>query len=257
MGIRPLYDPHHGQMRVAVFSSGWLGTFRAALDAAADNAAAMKVVLLVSDRLGTACSELARRKGMPVIERDFAAELGKLEGAARSEASDRMHDEMLGEIKDFEQEHGAIDLVVLTYNRIIRGAMFSHFRDCMINQHPADLTAVDDQGARRYTGFDGLARSIRDGVAATRTSTILVTEGVDEGEILGQGPWVPVNRSKGYVDVKVHELLQEQQSDWPILTTILQLICVGRLGLDDGDILPGCRQVYLDEQPLPCGGVQI
>ena len=257
MSIRALYEPRDNAMRIAVFSSWGPGNFSAAMSAAADSCAAMKVVLLVSDRLGTPSAELARGCGVSVIERDFADRLRKVGSSERGEASDRMHDEVLEAVQLFEHEHGMIDLAVLAYRRVIRGALFAHFCDRMINQHPADLTVLNDDGARRYIGISGLARSISDGVGATRTSTILVTEGVDEGEILGQGPWVPVDRSEGRADVDAHELLQKQRSDWPILTMLLQLICRGRLAVDDGYISAGHRNVYLDGRALPCGGVQM
>jgi folate-dependent phosphoribosylglycinamide formyltransferase PurN len=245
-------------MRVAVFSSHGPGNLQAALDAAGLAPDLIEVCLVVTDSTGIPSVRLAERLGLSVISREFGKATAHLKGTEVSAASDHLHDEILAEIQRFEERTRPIDLCVLAYRRIIRGALYDYFCDRMINQHPADLTVFDGRGSkRRYTGIGGLSRSLADGVSSTRTSTILVTRNVDGGEILVQGPPLAVSRRGGDFDVDAHEEEQKRVSDWPALKLALHLIAHGRLTVGPPFWSDGCRSVYLDGRRLAYGGLQL
>lgn len=254
---RPLLPPLTQAMRVAVFSSQGPGNLQAALDAARSAPERIEVCLVVTDRLGIPSVKLAKDQGLAVISRDFGSTIAHLDGPERAAASDRLHDEILEEIRRFEERSHPIDLCVLAYRRIVRGALYDYFRDRMINQHPADLTVLELDGRRRYTGIGGLGRSLKDGVSATRTSTILVTQQVDGGEILVQGAPLAVSCPGGANYIVAHEKKQKRVSDWPALQLALNLIAHGRLSVGPPLWPDGCRSVYLDGRRLGYGGFQL
>lgn len=255
--LRPLWRPSSQPLRVAVFSSQGPGNLQAALDAAQSDPERMEVCLVVTDRLGIPSIRLAKDRGLPVISRDFGSATAHLTGPAKAAASDHLHEEILEEIRGLEERSRPIDLCVLAYRRILRGALYDYFRDRMINQHPADLTVLERDGSRRYTGIGGLGRSLKDGVSATRTSTILVTRQVDGGEILVQGAPVAVSCPGGAYDAVAHEEKQKRVSDWPALQQALHLIAHGRLSVGPPLWPDGCRSVYLNGRRLGYGGVQL
>jgi len=252
-----IHNPTTGAMRIAVFSSGGPGNFQAALDCARANPSRLQVALLVTDRPQTASESVARELGIPVVTRDFPATLAGTEPLQRARRCDQLHEELLEEIQSFERQRTAIDLCVLAYRRLVRGPLLDRFRGRMINQHPADLTSFDvATRKRRYTGIGGLKLAISDGNPTTRTSTMLVDDGVDTGEILVQGPSVAVEKGAKQ-NLDQHERKQKSLSDWPALSMALQLISTGRLSVGTTTWPDGCRRIYRDGVPLPYGGVQL
>ncbi|GIH72578.1 formyltransferase family protein [Sphaerimonospora thailandensis] len=85
-----------------------------------------------------------------------------------------------------------MDLVVLAYHRWIEGDLLTRYAGTMINQHPADLSDLDDSGARRFTGKDPVRSAMAAGRTTTRTSCFAVDETRDGGAVLAMGPQVPV-----------------------------------------------------------------
>ena len=97
---------------------------------------------------------------------------------------------------------------------------------------------------------------------------MIVDEGVDHGEILVQGPGVDVDKEIANlypfigIDEKVrayaglHQDRQKEESDWPALTTALEMIAQGRFALSkEKDIWGEWRTVFLDGKPLPYEGL--
>jgi folate-dependent phosphoribosylglycinamide formyltransferase PurN len=251
----PLYCHQQRTMRIAVFCSHGPGNFLAAVHAGHASEGRFEVCLLVTDRPGIPAIAAATAEGIRTVTYDFVSSLRGMTVEARRTTTDQLHDRMLGQILNYEEEAGSIDLCVLAYRRIIRGALFDYFRDRMVNQHPADLTVLESQaGPRRYTGILGLRRSIEDGAEFTRTSTILASSEMDRGEILVQGPEVWVDRR---VDLDCHEQKQKEKSDWPALSRCLTDIASGELRIGEEKWPDGCRQVFYGSVRLPYGGLQL
>jgi folate-dependent phosphoribosylglycinamide formyltransferase PurN len=188
---------------------------------------------------------------------------------------------------DVEEQLGkSIDLIVLGgYMKIIREPLLSAYRDKIINVHPADLAIMDyyigkakvdiidvklhgNKGKepvsaiRRYIGEDAVYDAIKAGETETKSSIIIVDKGTDHGEILTQGPSLEVSKDfhkmllRNYADK--HQSKQKEISDWPALTTALELIANGRLALGtEKRYFNEWRRVYVDEKPLSYNGYQV
>lgn len=175
----------------------------------------------------------------------------------RENGSDNLRDEHLRckyEEKIIEQLDALpckIDMIVLAgYMRLLFEPLLSRFKDRIINVHPADLTACDPSGKRRFTGSNSVYKALDYGEQRTRSTVHLVNDRADEGTILVSGPWVnyagayPVTQESA----NAHQDRQKKLSDWPALTEAVALISQRRLTMKDG-------QIYLDGDPMPRGGV--
>jgi phosphoribosylglycinamide formyltransferase-1 len=252
-------------MRIAFFASGGPGNLHAAFELEDIAPHLIKVAVIVTDRSGIPAIDLARARGVPVIVRDFERECGswraqrgspETEAAYRSK-SEAFHDAIAEELEKIEASSGArIDLAVLAYRRIIRGRLLRRFEGKMINQHPADLSVLASSGERAYVGIGGHARAIRSGEGRSRTSTIVVREGIDTGEILCQGPWVPYQGDGSDDSIGRHEAIQKCASDWPSLRFALAAIALGGFGCSErARHLDGSRIVSLFGETVPREGV--
>jgi folate-dependent phosphoribosylglycinamide formyltransferase PurN len=264
----PVYLPRGGQaMRTVVFASGGGGNLAAAIGLAAQHPDLVSVGAVVSDRLGIRAIDIAKDACIPVIARDFEAICGRwtdcrndpVAAAIYKRQSIAFHDAILNDLIEIERKTGCpFDLAVLSYRRWIHGALLERFRDRMINQHAGDLSVLRN-GRRAYIGVDPVTVALAAGQRQTRTSTIVVTEGHDAGEILCQGPWVSYSHLSLTPELaRKHELVQKERSDWPSLRFALAAIAEGRLALGfKAAHCDGTRRVYLDGHPLPYGGVSI
>lgn len=256
-------------LNVVVFASGGGGNLRAAIRLAVRRPDLVRIGAVVTDRLGIPALRIAEAAGIPTIARDFEqscarwADVRDDPAAAatyRRRARD-FHDRVLDDLMRIEASTGAeFGLAVLSYRRWIHGNLLTHFADRMINQHPADLAALRPDGIRRYTGIGGLRHALEAGEPRTRTSTILVGDGHDTGEVLCQGPWIETRGttsvSPDVVDRHEHE--QKQVSDWPSLTFALAEIAQGAFAVADDEQFPdGCRVLYHRGRRLPYGGVDL
>jgi folate-dependent phosphoribosylglycinamide formyltransferase PurN len=256
---KQLYVPSGGAMRIAFFSSGGPGNFAAALELATAHRSKLEIACLVVDRDETPSEALARRRGIEVVKVDFIGELRGLQGVERRERAIGLFAEVLDGIGQVERKSRRVDVCALAFRQILAGNILERFEERILNQHPADLGVFDiDSRRRRYVGIKGLERSITDGAGWTRTSTILINEGVDTGEILVQGPEVPVSEGSSPEQIQRHEERQKRLSDWPSVKTALALLSEGRIALSRKRRWhDGCRTVYIDGREMPYCGLQL
>ena len=156
--------------RIAVLISG-AGTNMATLIAAGQVPdAPFEVVLVISNTPAAAGLAIAEAAGVPALTIDSRA-YGK-DRAAHEQAIDAML-----------TEYGVEVVALAGYMRLLTPWLVSRWAGRMLNIHPSLLPL--------YPGLDTHARALAAGDHEAGCSVHIVTEGVDEGPVLGQAR-VPV-----------------------------------------------------------------
>lgn len=268
---KAIYTPKVGKvMSVIVFASGGGGNLKAAINLSLKKHHLLKVALVVTDRLNIPAIDIAAAYGIPVLAYDFEKECGRWADCKSDrkksqnyqKAATKFHDNVLEKIRALERENNTpFDLVVLSYHRWIHGKLLDYFAGRIINQHAGDLTVMldSDVKVRKYRGINPVLMALTAGERKTRTSTFLVRNNHDGGEILCQGPWVeytetyPVTKKTAWD----HEVIQKKESDWPSLTFALTEIAQGHFGVAAKKHSDQCHIITYKEKPLPYGGVDL
>lgn len=153
------------KVKVAVLISGAGSNMAALIDAAARRDTAFDVALVISNAPDAAGLNLARALGVDALAIDH-----RPHGADR-EAHER-------QIQAALDQH-EIEVVALAgYMRVLSGWLVARWSGRMLNIHPSLLP--------KYAGLQTHARAIAAGDAEAGCTVHLVTDGVDEGPILGQ-----------------------------------------------------------------------
>jgi folate-dependent phosphoribosylglycinamide formyltransferase PurN len=131
----------------------------------------------------------------------------------------------------------------------------------IINVHPADLSVTEGQ-RRKYVGLHSVRDAILAGETELSSSTHVVRERVDYGEILMISEPIDVLLPTGFTvqDLrksenfsKLDRVVRRNQNglkkhgDWVIFPKTLEYIAEGRFALD------GAGSVYLDGRLVPNG----
>lgn len=164
-------------VRLAVFASGGGSNLQALLDsfnlAGAEFNPPVRVVLVVSDRADAGALERAQRAGVESVVLALAGR--PIDYVAR---------ETLAVL-----ESADVDLIALAgYLRLVPPAVVRHFRERILNIHPALLPAF---GGKGMFGLRVHRAVINAGCTVSGATVHLVDEQYDEGPILAQWP-VPV-----------------------------------------------------------------
>lgn len=241
-------------MNVVAFGSG-SGTNIEALLIAAQKSALFRVVAVCCDR-PCRCEAIAASHRIPSLTKDFRRFF-------HSHGSSNTKDKELRTLYDrefvtalqllAEREGFAIDLLVLAgYMRLVHSPFLDAFPRKIINVHPGDLSKCRKDGSRPYIGIDAVAKALREGEKATRSSVILVNGEMDGGLVLVSGPWVDVEPDfvLNKKSIAKQQKRQKEKSDWPALTTAVRLIAEGRLSYEDNE------GVALDGKNLGLAGYQ-
>ncbi|MDP3657588.1 MAG: phosphoribosylglycinamide formyltransferase [Brevundimonas sp.] len=159
-----------GRVRVAVLISGAGSNMAALIDAGLQADAPFEVVLVLSNKPEAGGLATAEAKGVPTAVVDHAA-FGK----------DRLaHEQAVQTVLDAHR----IEVVALAgYMRLLTPFLVGRWAGRMLNIHPSLLP--------RYPGLDTHARALAAGDAEAGCTVHLVTDGVDDGPVLGQAA-VPV-----------------------------------------------------------------
>ena len=158
-----------GRTRVGVLVSGRGSNLAALIDASADPEFPGEVALVLSDRQAAALP-MARARGIDaraIDRRDFPGDRTGHEAALQAAL----------------QAAGIGFVCLAGYMRRLTPFLVGAWAGRMVNIHPSLLPS--------FPGLDTHARALAAGVAVHGCSVHLVTEGVDEGPILGQAA-VPV-----------------------------------------------------------------
>ena len=159
-----------GRLRLGVLVSGRGSNLGALIEASRDAGFPAEVALVLSDRPEAAGLERARAAGIAARAIDRSGF-----GGDRAAHEAALHGALL------EAEVGLVCLA--GYMRRLTAHLVGLWEGRMINIHPSLLPA--------FPGLDTHRRALAAGVAVHGCSVHLVTEGVDEGPILGQAA-VPV-----------------------------------------------------------------
>ncbi|MDZ4108763.1 MAG: phosphoribosylglycinamide formyltransferase, partial [Brevundimonas sp.] len=159
-----------GRVRVAVLISGAGSNMAALIDAGLQADAPFEVVLVLSNKPEAGGLATAEAKGVPTAVVDHAA-FGK----------DRLaHEQAVQTVLDAHR----IEVVALAgYMRLLTPFLVGRWAGRMLNIHPSLLP--------NYPGLDTHARAIAAGDAEAGCTVHLVTDGGDDGPVLGQAA-VPV-----------------------------------------------------------------
>ena len=153
------------KVRVAVLISGTGSNMAALIDEGQTPGASFEVVLVVANRPHAGGLAIAEAKGVEAVAIDH-----------QPFGADRAAHE--ADIQRVLIQHG-IQLVALAgYMRVLTPGFVQGWRGRMVNIHPSLLPL--------YPGLHSHARAIAAGDAEGGCTVHQVTEGVDEGEILGQ-----------------------------------------------------------------------
>ncbi len=185
-------------VRVAALSSGAGSNMAALIDAGQTPGAAYEVLLVVSNKPDAGGLKIAQAKGVPALAIDHRP-FGK-----DREAHERAVHAALTE--------AGVEVIALAgYMRILTPFLVGQWAGRMLNIHPSLLPF--------YPGLDTHARAIAAGDAEGGCTVHLVTDGVDEGPILGQAR-VPILKDDTHaalaerVHVAEHQLYPATLADF-------------------------------------------
>ncbi len=159
-----------GRVRVAVLISGAGSNMAALIDAARRADAPFEVVVVLSNRLDAGGLAVAEAKGVPAAVVD---QLPFGRDRAAHEAA----------VQTVLEAHGVEVVALAGYMRLLTPFLVGRWAGRMLNIHPSLLP--------KYPGLDTHARALAAGDAEAGCTVHLVTEGVDDGPVLGQAV-VPV-----------------------------------------------------------------
>jgi folate-dependent phosphoribosylglycinamide formyltransferase PurN len=234
----PLVDPD-GPLRVAVLFSGGASGLRYLGHHDDGYGEHYEVVAAFTDKPGAPGVRVARDLGVPVESNDIDAFYADRDAPIRD----------LDVRADFDERTRDLltpyepDVVMLSgYMKILTDAVVERWP--VVNVHPADLRVEDDEGERRYTGFDPVHDAIRDGADETRSSVHLVTSAVDDGPLLVVSRAFPVQRElvdaleafdadgalRSYVEA--HQEWMKWRGDGPALAEALAQLADGAVALE-------------------------
>jgi phosphoribosylglycinamide formyltransferase-1 len=155
-----------------------------------------------------------------------------------------------------------LDLIALCgYMSIVTAPLLRKYSGRVANVHPADLS-VKEAGKRKYTGINAVRDAILAGERALYSTTHVVREEVDYGEILMRSAPIEVILPEGLsaVDLRKgensdlmrrvvdeHQARLKEGGDWIIYPRTLEMIGEGRYAVD------GRGNVYIDGVLAPDG----
>jgi folate-dependent phosphoribosylglycinamide formyltransferase PurN len=153
-----------------------------------------------------------------------------------------------------------IDVIALAgYMSIVTIPLLDYYDGRVVNVHPADLSVMED-GRRKYVGMHAVRDAILAGETVLHSTTHIVREKVDYGEILVRSKPLAVDLPsgvtlEGLIDDKrlmrkvanEHQNRLKRHGDWVIFPLTLQLIADGRFEFD------GRGNIYFDGAISPSG----
>ncbi len=256
MPLRPIHDPEKGPLRAVALMSGSGTNLRKILEHTEkikerEGRELVRVAGIFSDSCDSKANEIGKDFDIPVITHDLRGWLQKNNVERKDLESRREYDrhnlELLKPLK-------AAIAIYAGYMSIASPELINSYIG--VNVHPADLSATDGSGNRKWTG----AHAVRDAIAAgekyIHATTHLVTLEVDAGPVLMISPPLEVEVPKD-ADLNDPETLQnvadknqdrlKEAGDWVVFPETIEAIARGWFQTDEQG------NVYYKEEPVPEG----
>ncbi|MBI3036399.1 phosphoribosylamine--glycine ligase [Candidatus Woesearchaeota archaeon] len=253
--LKPLYTPKSEPMRVAGLMSGSGSNLRRILELQQQlkrqGKELFKVVMIFTDTADEAvcnAKRIAEEYKIPYYCNDMQ-EYYKKRGSNRRDM--KIRQEYDAETAKLLRMHKADVVALCGYMSIITNPVIGSF--LTVNVHPADLRIKDGSGKRKYAGAECVKRAILNVEKEARSTTHIVTEEVDAGQVLlvSKPVKLPKGISNGEIDKVAHELQEKlkEEGDWKIYPETLRMLAEGRLAADQKGA------IYLDGKPIQEGHV--
>ncbi len=207
------------------------------------------MVVLFSDCENSRVEEIGKTFGIPVVIRGIADFYKSKKQSRRNLVIRQEYDTAtVKELLPF----GVRCVVYAGYMSIATKPLLDAFLG--INVHPADLSVLDSDGSRKYTGAHAVRDAILAGEKTLRATTHIVEPIVDAGKTLMISEPVEVRIPENW-DFKKQkkQIVAENQSrlkkhgDWQIFPKTIQYVADGRFSRDEND------ELYFDEKLIPFG----
>jgi len=259
--LTPLYTPREsGPMRVAGFMSGSGTNLVKILERQAEldrgpGGCPFRVVAIFTDNPGSNAARIGDRHGVPVLVEDILAFYRARGHATKRDLS--LRPDFDRRIVELLAPYHADGVVLAGYMCVVTGPLLEAFPGRILNVHPADLR-VREAGRRKYTGDRAVRDAILAGEPFLRSTTHIVRQEVDGGEILMVSDPVPVQlppgvalqelvgaggREKLNKIAEIHQERLKREGDWIVLPRTLERLAGGRFGRDE------TGRVFLDGRP--------
>lgn len=226
MSVEPIFRPQGRPMRVAVLFSGGASALKYLLARDPHLDERYSLVGALTDRVGASGIDAARRAGIPVEVLDYRAFVAaRGTGRADPEARRAYFGEVVRRLAPWRPDVLMLSGFMLVVTEPLLGA----YRHRILNVHPADLTVVDAEGRRKYTGMDAVAQAIAAGETHTRSTVHLVTEEVDGGPIVALSEPLKVEPGSSPQE---HQERMKWACDGPAYRRALALVAGGRVRVD-------------------------
>lgn len=260
--LSPLYAVRPGDpMRVAGFMSGSGTNLVKILEAerslsGGSGGSPFRVVAVFTDSPSSNAACIAEEHGIPLVQEDIQAFYRARGHDTKRDLSLRPVFDTL--VREALAPHRPDAIVLAGYMSVVTKPLLEAFPGRIINVHPADLRILEG-GRRRFTGDFAVRDAILAGEPAVRSTTHVVREQVDGGEILMVSDPVPVALPEGMRREDLgapenrdllrkiageHQDRLKRVGDWVILPKTLERLALGRYALDDEG------RVYLDGEPV-------
>jgi len=262
---RPIFDPsEYGRMRVACFMSG-SGTNVAKIieyqrELLGSGNSPFEVVVLFTDHKDSKAPTLAERFSIPYICRDI---MEFYRGRGHDTIRDlSLRPEFDSGTLDSLEKYDAHAIALGGYMSILTYPLLKRFGDRIFNVHPADLSIRREDGTRKYVGAHAVLNAILGGEKLLYSTTHIVREKVDHGEILMRSAPIPISLPHGMTlqDLgrpenwerleelaRGHQEQLKEKGDWIIYPLTIRMVSEGRYGMDPSG------NIYVDGKLMPFG----
>ena len=202
-------------IKIAVLCSGGASSFRWLCEHDPNFGVAYEIVGVFANDESSTGIEYAEKHGMPIAVFDFR-EWRKEHGFAFSDPEGRKQyfEKVLGIVRGW----GAEAVILSGFMLLVADPLYSAYEGKMVNVHPALLSLLDEEGKRKYTGLNTVARAMSAGDPTGSTVHIIVRE-ADLGPIVAESEPLPYQPGD---DPDAHQEAMKAACDGPAFQTALE-----------------------------------